>query len=36
MHSLVSAVLVRSSWENALMLDPEAHPPDVEIGKPVN
>ncbi|MCA1604357.1 MAG: hypothetical protein LC775_02490 [Acidobacteria bacterium] len=31
MHPLVRAVLLRPSGVNALMLNAEAHPPDIEI-----
>src|ERR1700680_3953897 len=35
-HSLVRSVLIRSSGKDALMLNSEPHPPDVEIRQPVN
>src|SRR6266568_6910790 len=35
-HSLVGSVLIRPSGEDALVLDPEPHPPDIEIRESVN
>ena len=36
MHSLVSTVLIRPSRQDALMLNPKTHPPDVEKGEAVD
>ena len=36
MHPFVGAILLRPAWMNPLMLDPEPHPPDVQVREPVN
>jgi len=36
MHALVRAILLRRRGVNALVLDPEAHPPDVELREPMD
>src|SRR6266550_1053639 len=36
MHPLVSAVLLRTTGTDPLMENAQAHPPDVEIGEPVD
>src|SRR5690606_7571346 len=35
-HSLVGAILLRPARMDALVLDAEAHPPDIELGEAVD
>src|SRR5262245_35673778 len=36
MHAIMGAVLLRMTRENPLVLNPQAHPPDIELREPVD